>query len=190
MNNIIKKVSFAIALAAISAAACKPKEASLQTTRAASIEEKKYEWCMPSNQAFASIIGSIKELERNGKTSITHSDDGKKVIPSVAPKNALAMLEKPPAADVPSCGGNLDQALTTTSQFIAGALKGNMPAIALNATGGGCSVESSSGILAVSKLQNGGYMIELMGCGGRTRSEMMIPKDDLIKFARTILKGV
>lgn len=33
-------------------------------------------------------------------------------------------------------------------------------------------------------------MIELMGCGGRTRSEMIVPQADLIKFAQSILRGV
>jgi len=167
---------------------CKPKEASLQDSNTSAVPQKKYEWCRPSSQALSSILESVREFERSGRDSITNSSDGKRINPSAVSQNALAMLDKPPTDEVPSCGSNLDNALTSTGQQIAGILAGKTPPIALNATGGSCEYVSRSGdIFTATKLPGGKYRIQMSNCEGRIITEMLVPGHVLKGL---ILKGV
>lgn len=169
---------------------CKLKDATLQGSSSGSTSNRKFEWCKPSDSSLEIMFNAIREFEASGKTSLTHALDGRKVSAARPPREALGLLETPPAKEPPPCGYEFDQSMTVTGQYIAGLVKGDNPAIALNAVGGACEIQTSSGILSVTRMESGGYMIELMGCGGRTRSEMMMPRSDLIKFAKAILRGV
>lgn len=170
--------------------ACKAKNPALDSEASAARESRRFEWCKPSPSALSALLESIDTMEKAGKAEIRHSPSGGKTESLPLPKSVTGLLEKPPSQEPPPCGQDFDHAMLTNSQYIAMLSKGEMPAIALNATGSGCTVESSSGILSVTKMPSGGYMVELMGCGGRTRSEMIIPQADLIRFARSILRGV
>ncbi|MEN9809474.1 MAG: hypothetical protein RLZZ488_1041 [Pseudomonadota bacterium] len=170
--------------------ACKAKDPSLDSDTSVARESRKFEWCKPSASALSSLLESIDTMEKAGKTEIRHSPSGGKTASLPPPKSVIGLLDKPPHQEPPPCGQDFDHAMRVNSEYIAILSNGELPSVALNAAGSGCTVESSSGILSVTKIPGGGYMIELMGCGGRTRSEMIIPQADLIKFARSILRGV
>lgn len=170
---------------------CKQKDAQTMaaskgapTTAAAS---NQYEWCRASPAAWQGLIDAIDRMEkseRSGTASVAAQ-----AIPASLPASAAQLLSNPPLTEPPPCGEAYDQAILSSKELTQAA-SDKQSGGGVTAGFGGCEMQNSSGIMSITKLSSGHYRIELLGCGGRQRSEMIVSPQQLKGLAGTLLRGV
>lgn len=181
----------AVALFSLSVG-CKQKDADLMTASSAKLTEQnpaaqQYEWCKVSAVAWQGLVEAINRMEKAGKSNVSTAAG---VQAQAAPLSAttLELLNNPPSVEPKPCGEQYDQALLNTNQQVQVALEGRTSEAALGF--GGCEIYNSSGVMSITKLASGNYRIEILGCGGRERSEMIVSPTQLRGLAGTLLRGV
>jgi hypothetical protein len=175
---------------------CKPKDSntmgsSSNRTRSGASAEQRFEWCKTSPEAWSSLIEAVRVMEQAGKSHLNMglAPSSVKGATSELPQSARAMLSTPPSSEPPPCGEQADELFLQSKQQVEVALKpqSNDNGFAL---GGSCEMANGSGVMAITRLPSGHYRIEVLGCEGRTRSEMIMSPKQLKSLAGTLLRGV
>lgn len=186
-------VGAAVALFSLSVG-CKQKDADLMTASSAKLEvqnpdAQQYEWCKVSAAAWQGLVEAINRMEKAGKSNVSTAA-GVRAQAQAEPLSATALqlLKNPPSVEPKPCGEQYDQALLNTNQQVQVALEGRPSEAVLGF--GGCEIYNSSGVMSITKLTSGNYRIEILGCGGRERSELIVSPTQLRGLAGTLLRGV
>jgi hypothetical protein len=175
---------------------CKPKESdslasSSGLSHSSASGDQRFEWCKTTPEAWSSLTEAIRTMEMAGKTHLNMGlapSSLKGTSSELAPK-ARAMLNSPPASEPPSCGEQVEQMFLQSKKQVEVALRPQRSDTGF-ALGGSCEMANSSGVMAITRLASGHYRIEVMGCEGRTRSEMIMSPAQLKSLAGTLLRGV
>jgi hypothetical protein len=173
--------------------ACKPKEADLQTTRSsasktAGASQLKFAWCKASPTAWSRVVDAIDSMEKAGRASLS-TDASSTGSGASLQTAALELLKNPPQGEPPRCDEAADAALSQSDQQVAVALGQSSKNVAF-ALGGSCEIQNSTGIMSITRLPSGYYRIEILGCGGHQRSEMILNPKQLKSLGGTLLRGV
>lgn len=170
---------------------CKTRDAAILSVSGHAARQpkaaKQYELCKVSPLAWSGLSAAVSAMEKAGKSSVQISQDTSDSEPLSA--TALELFNRPHDAGVPSCGESLDQALAESPAKILTALSKSSSGSVL-ALHGIHEVETSSGIMSITRLPSGHYRIEILGLAGRQRSEMIMSPQQLKGLAGTLLRGV
>lgn len=170
--------------------ACKQKDAQTMvaptgaSTNAATSSE--YEWCRASPAAWQELIQAIDRMEKSQRSGAIPA--AAQAMSASLPASAAQLLSNPPLKEPPPCGEAYDKAILSSAGLVQAESEKKGPSAV--AGFGGCEMQNSSGIMSITRLSSGHYRIELLGCGGRQRSEMIVSPQQLKGLAGTLLRGV
>ena len=174
-----------------SAVGCKKNDADLMAASSAPSvgreSSQKYEWCKASPAAWQGLIEAINQMEKAGQSSIG-GVAGAQAQAAPLSASVIQLMNNPPAAEPPACGEQYDKALLESKEQVQVALEGKSNSAALGF--GGCEIANSSGVMSITRLSSGHYRIEILGCGGRQHSEIIVSPAQLKSLGGTLLRGV
>ncbi len=173
------------------AVGCKKNDAELMTASSTTSGDpsvsQKYEWCKASPAAWQGLVEAISQMEKAGQSSIGGAA-GTQAQPAPLSASVVQLMNNPPSAEPPPCGDVYDRALVDSKQQVQVALEGKSDSVAFGF--GGCEIANSSGVMSITRLSSGHYRIEILGCGGRQHSEIIVSPTQLKSLGGTLLRGV
>jgi|GEM_PF-2010177 len=189
----VNLVAFVMCLSvSFSFSACKQKDADLQgasgVAKGSTSADRKFAWCRISPPAVSGVIEAIAAMEKNGRASVNIEGLRASNETALAPA-AKELLKNPPSSNPPPCDSLQDAALVQSERRVVAALGNSTNEVAM-ALGASCEIENSSGVISITRLSSGNYRIEMLGCGGHQRSEMILNPKQLKSLGGILLRGV
>ena len=180
-----------VAVVVISTAmGCKKNDAALMAASSGASESnevsQKYEWCKASPAAWQGLVEAIGQMDKAGQSSIG-GVAGAQAQPAPLSASVVQLINNPPSVEPPPCGDVYDRALVDSKQQVQVALEGKSESVAFGF--GGCEIANSSGVMSITRLTSGHYRIEILGCGGRQHSEIIVSPAQLKSLGGTLLRG-